>query len=331
MGAEKQLMVQLNAAVQGKPFVAPPPGTTVNQRGLVCAMDLFDAQRHGDSEQIAEAARKFRDFVEQQIGVRGSDGVRRGACGLYALRPAKAGSVRAECRTTSHCHLHYAWLGAGLEATRDEVLFGLQGAFQVAREECELLREALLEWLWWELSWSAACYVPGIGVLAPCRRHRRGKTHEIVLTSPDRDNLLQCFWPPAQLDDEESRHFRAQARKADNLQQLGFRTILCLQADGDRGVGGVLKKMCAGIFAPVVFWDRLEAYRQGDQLVALVQNMERKGRDDTSEVYCLHALRGAPADLLLRVDPDPARDDIRLPATWDGWTRTTFPGHAEAA
>lgn len=307
MGAEKAQMINLNLAIQGKPFEVVR-SNTVNQKGLGCALGLLDAQRRGNPEMVSGAAREFRDFVEQQVGIVNPRTWRWGACGLYALLPNRPGRVRAECRTTSHCHLHYAWLGSGLWATRATPD---RGNHNRTVEET-LLRGALLDWLHQELSWSSICYVEEVGVLAPNRRHRRGKTHEIVLTSPDRDALYRFM---GQRDASEQYH--RQAMRPQNVQQLGYRTIVTLWQDADPGVRAVAGMIRQVQLQMPVFWDRLEVARRGNELVAWVVDMERKGRDDTSTVFQMNVWDA--------IDPDPSIAPI--PTDWTGWSRTTFYAH----
>lgn len=295
MGKEQLQMIELNKWANGEPFVGRIQASSVNQAGLGRALNLADTMRRNNQEHILGAAREFRRFLEEQIGERedfGMSSTRSGGAGLYALHPVKAGYVRAECRTTSHDKLHKAYLGAGLWATRERELDKYAGDVW---KELRAVRSACLDMLHQELSWSHICWVDAsfknesneevqIGVLAPARRHRKGSNHELMMVSADRNAWyrLASGLNPKLPEDVE---FERKARKDQNVQQLGYRLFHRLFMQRDQGVIDVFAKLRGGELQLPRFWDGMKVARWGDgTLIAWVENMQRKGRDDTSYV-----------------------------------------------
>jgi hypothetical protein len=318
LGIEHAQMQAVNAWANGEPFDTYS-GNTVNQKMLTVCLIFLKALTSGSPADIAQAAREFRTRIEQQIG-RLSEGRRKGGAGLYAF-PAKAGGLADEARTTSHYHLHLAWLCAGLRAARASTLKvkGAGGAEAVL--EVERLRGALLDWLRCELSWAHVCYVPGVGVLSPCRRHRRGKDHSLVLTSPDRNNLYRLLV----LDgDDIDAKYRKQAARTQNEQQVGFRLIAQLLEANDPGLLDVARRIKADELAEVCFWDRLEVARNDQGSLFARATYERVGRDDTRQVLAY----GTTEPFTVCID-EPRYIDYQ--PNEPKWTRTIFASSREEA
>ncbi len=331
MGVEKSQLDALNAWSNGESFEVFQ-GSSVNQKLLTVCLIFLKALTSGSPTDIAQAAREFRTRIEQQIGTADKDGTteRRGGAGLYAF-PAKVGGLADEARTTSHYHLHLAWLSAGLWACRRALRGdtgpnrGTNSPAQAAPAllEIKILYEALCDWLWAELSWSHVCWVPGIGALSPCRRHRRGKDHSLVLTSPDRDNLYRLLVLGGDGIDPK---YRKQAARTQNEQQVGFRLMAQLLETGDPGLLEVARRIKTGELAEVRFWDRLDVARQGNQSLVAWVNYERKGQDDTMQVIAKQSTCDGPPTIMID-EPRNAGYQPNEPA----WTRTTFHSSREEA